>query len=422
MHGSPKALPMDTSPAAGRFPWPLVATAAIILLITMGARQTIGLFIAPLDSATGLGIVSISLAVAIGQFVWGLAQPVFGAFADRYGPGRVITFGGIMLAIGTAATPFVRSEWELIAVLGIVSAFGAGAGSLSILIGSVMQRLPGERRLSAAGIINAGGSLGQFVFAPIVQAVILGFGWVAAMLGVAGATLLTLPLAFAMRRRKTPAAEATPGTATATAEPGLSLGQQLKIAVADRSYWLLHLGFFTCGFHVAFLVTHLPGEVRLCGLSPMISANSLAIIGLANVVGSLGVGWLGTRYRLKHLLFWIYLLRAAAILVFMAAPKTATTFYVFALALGVTWLATLPPTAGIVGKLFGTRYLATLLGVSLAVHQIGGFYGAWLGGLAIARFGDYSWMWYADALLATFAALINLPIREAPVVCATAVA
>src|SRR5277367_6378418 len=208
--GQPKGLPMSTSPSA-RFPWPLVAAASTILLITMGARQTIGLFIAPLDSATGLGIVSISLAVAIGQFVWGLGQPVFGAFADRFGPGRVIAFGGIMLAAGMSMTPFVRSEWALIATLGIVSAFGAGAGSLSILIGSVMQRLTGDRRSFAAGIINAGGSLGQFVFAPIVQAAILGFGWVGAMLGVAAATLLTLPLALMMRRRN--AAPATPGVA-----------------------------------------------------------------------------------------------------------------------------------------------------------------------------------------------------------------
>jgi MFS family permease len=403
---------MNPSTSAGRFPWPLVIAASAILLITMGARQTIGLFIAPLDEATGLGIVSISLAVAIGQFVWGLGQPVFGAFADRYGPGRVIAFGGIMLCAGMAMTPFVRSEWALVGTLGIVSAFGAGAGSLSILIGSVMQRLSVERRSSAAGIINAGGSLGQFVFAPIVQAAILGFGWVGAMLGVAAATLLTLPLGLAMRRRN--ATPATPGTARP--EPGLTLGQQLKIASANRSYWLLHLGFFTCGFHVAFLVTHLPGEVRLCGLSPTIGANSLAIIGLANVVGSLGAGWLGTRFRLKHLLFWIYLGRATAILAFMMAPKTATTFYVFALALGVTWLATLPPTAGIVGKLFGMRYLATLIGLTLLTHQLGAFYGAWLGGLAVAHFGDYTWMWYADAALATFAALVNLPIREAPVV------
>jgi MFS family permease len=401
---------MSPSPTASRFPWPLVVTAALILLITMGARQTIGLFIAPLDATTGLGIVSISLAVAIAQFVWGLAQPVFGAVADRFGPGRVIAFGGIMLAVGTAATPFVRSEWQLIATLGIVSAFGAGAGSLSILIGSVMQRLPGERRSSAAGIINAGGSLGQFVFAPIVQAAIFAVGWVGAMIGVAGATLLTLPLAFAMRRRGDPA---TTAAARPMAEP-LTLRQQLKAAAADRSYWLLQLGFFTCGFHVAFLVTHLPGEVRLCGLSPVIGANSLAIIGLANVAGSLGAGWLGTRYRLKLLLVWIYLGRATAILCFMMAPKTALTFYIFAAALGVTWLATLPPTAGLVGKLFGTRYLATLIGFTMLSHQLGAFYGAWLGGIAVAHFGDYNWMFYADAALATFAALINLPIREAP--------
>jgi predicted MFS family arabinose efflux permease len=192
------------------------------------------------------------------------------------------------------------------------------------------------------------------------------------------------------------------------------------MAARDRSYWWLNFGFFTCGFHVAFLVTHLPGEVRLCGLSPSIAANSLAIIGIANIAGSLGAGWLGNRYRMKHLLFWIYLLRAAAVLAYLAAPKSATTFYIFAVALGLTWLATLPPTAGIVGKLFGVRYLATLLGVSLAVHQIGGFYGAWLGGIAVANLGDYNWMWYADALLATLAALSNLPIREARVVPAPA--
>jgi MFS family permease len=402
---------MNASPSPARMPWRMIAAASAILLITMGARQTIGLFIAPLDTATGLGIVAISLAVAIGQFVWGLAQPVFGAFADRYGAGRVIAFGGIMLALGTSLTTAVHSEWALIVTLGFVSAFGAGAGSLSILIGSVMQNLAGDRRSFAAGIINAGGSLGQFVFAPIVQMAILGFGWAGAMLGVAAATLLTLPLALLMRRPgrgRTPAVTAT--------DPGLSLKQQLKEAAAERSYWWLHLGFFTCGFHVAFLVTHLPGEVALCGLSPVVSANSLAIIGLANVVGSLGVGWLGTRFRLKHLLFWVYLIRAAAIVCFLLAPKTTLTFYLFAIALGVSWLATLPPTAGIVGKLFGTRYLATLIGLTLLTHQLGAFYGAWLGGIAIAHFGDYNWMWYADAALAVFAALINLPIREAPVV------
>lgn len=396
-----------TSARSGRA---VIVAAAAILLITMGARQTIGLFVAPLDEATGLGIARISLAVAIGQFVWGLAQPVFGAVADRFGTGRVIAVGGLLLAAGTALTPFAHSELALIATLGLLSAFGAGAGSLSILIGAVMQRLPSERRSSAAGVINAGGSLGQFVFAPLVQMAILGVGWAGAMIGVAAATLLTLPLALGMRRR---ASAASPAGGAATA--GMTLRQQLRHAAAERSYWWLHLGFFTCGFHVAFLVTHLPGEVRLCGLSPLISANSLAIIGLANVAGSLGAGWLGTRYRMKHLLFWIYLGRAAAILAFLAAPKTALTFYIFATALGVTWLATLPPTAGLVGKLFGTRYIATLIGLTMLSHQLGAFYGAWLGGIAVEHFGNYTGMFVADAALATFAALINLPIRESPV-------
>ena len=286
----------------------------------------------------------------------------------------------------------------------MLSAFGAGAGSLSFLIGAVAQRLAPEQRSLAAGFVNAGGSLGQFVFAPLVQMAIIGFGWVNAMLALAAAMLTTLPLAWPLRR---PEPASNPAAARSPAgEAGIGLGRQLAAAVRDPSYWWLNLGFFTCGFHVAFLVTH---------LSPSIAANSLAIIGIANIAGSLWVGWLGGRRRMKHLLFWIYLLRAAAVLVYMAAPKTALTFYVFAVALGLTWLATLPPTAGIIGKLFGVRYLSTLLGVSLAVHQLGGFYGAWLGGLAVANFGDYSWMWCADALLATLAALSNLPIREAPV-------
>jgi len=386
----------------------LLLVASAILMVTMGARQTIGLFIAPLNSATGLGIVAISLAAAIGQFSWGLAQPIFGALADRFGPGRVVALGGLVLAAGIALTPFVRTEFQLIVTLGVLTAIGAGAGSFSILIGAVLQRLPAERRSFAAGLINAGGSFGQFVFAPLLQVIIIGFGWVAALLTMAVFCLATVPLAWPLRGRGGPRTVAGPGEA-------LTLGAQLRVASRDTSYWCLHLGFFTCGFHVAFLVTHLPGQVQLCGLNPLVSANSLALIGLANVVGSLGIGWLGGRQRMKLLLFGVYFTRAVAVLAFMAAPKTALTFYVFAVVLGLTWLSTVPPTAGLVGKLFGVRYLATLFGLTLFSHQIGGFFGAWLGGIAVARFGDYTWMWYADAGLALLAALINLPIREAPV-------
>src|SRR5258708_16432602 len=220
------------------------------------------------------------------------------------------------------------------------------------------------------------------------------------MLGWGGASLIPLPLAGPLRRRDGIHVATGPG-----AVPATTLRAQLRIAMAEPSYWLLHLGFFTCGFHVAFLVTHLPGEVRLCGLPASISANSLAIIGLANVAGSLGSGWLGTRYRMKHLLFWLYLSRAVAVLLYLMAPKTEFTFYVFAAVLGVTWLSTVPPTAGLVGKLFGVQYLSTLFGLTLLSHQLGGVYGASLGGLALSPLRGSGSVWCADALPAPAAAV-----------------
>lgn len=410
--------PFDPSPRAA---WTLILVASAIMMITMGARLTSGLFLSPLNTATGLGVASISFVMAVAQLMWGAAQPVFGAVADKYGPGRVIALGGLMLAAGTAATPFVDSQWALLLTMGFLSAAGAGAGSFSILIGATAQRLPAERRAFASGFINAGGSFGQFVFAPLMGAIIAGAGWIWAMLTMAAATLLTIPLAWPLRGRKAAtvspvsAAGAAPA-ASQPAPPSISLGQQLRQAMRDRSYICLHLGFFTCGFHIAFLVTHLPGEVALCGLPASVSATALALIGLFNIAGSLGAGMLASRYRMKSLLFWIYASRAVLVALYLLAPKTAWTFYLFAAALGATWLATVPPTAGLVGKLFGVRYLATLFGMTLLSHQIGGFFGAWLGGLAIVHTGDYSWMWYADMALALAAALVNLPIREAAVV------
>jgi predicted MFS family arabinose efflux permease len=334
--------------------------------------------------------------------------------ADKYGPGRVIVLGAVLLAAGLAATPFVTSQWALVATLGIVSAAGAGAGSFSILIGATAQRLPGERRPFASGFINAGGSFGQFVFAPLLQAIIGVAGWVQAMLVMAVATLLTIPLAWPMRGKPPQA------STTGSGAPAITLGEQLRVALRDPSYLCLHAGFFTCGFHIAFLVTHLPGEVALCGLAPGVAGTTLGLIGLFNIGGSLGVGALASRYRMKSLLVAMYASRAAIIALYLLAPKTALTFYLFAAALGATWLATVPPTAGLVGKLFGMRYLSTLFGLTLLSHQVGGFFGAWLGGLSFVHFGDYTWMWYADIVLALGAALVNLPIREAAVARAAA--
>ena len=385
----------------------LVLAAAAMLLLTFGVRQTTGLFVAPIHLDTGVGIATISLALAIGQFVWGAVQPVFGAIADRHGAEPVLVAGGLLLAAGLALAPFLPSGPGLMLTLGVLTAAGAGAGSFSILIGATAGRLPPERRSFAAGFINAGGSLGQFVFAPLLQLVIGAAGWTVAMLGMAATSLLTLPLARVFRRR--------PGETVIVHEAKFEdrgLRHQLQIAVRDRSYWLLHLGFFTCGVHIAFLVTHLPGEIALCGLPASVSAASIALIGLFNVAGSLAAGKLGERFRMKWILAAMYASRALLIVLYLLAPPSALTFYLFAAGLGLSWLATVPPTAGLVGKLFGPRYLGTLFGLTLLTHQIGGFFGAWLGGVALEHSGSYQWMWYADIVLALLAAAANLPIRE----------
>lgn len=385
--------------------WPLALAAAAIMLITMGIRQSMGLFIAPINTTTGMGIANISFALAIAQLMWGAIQPVAGAVADRFGTNRVLAGGIVILASGCALAPLIPGQFGLIVSIGILSAVGSGIASFSVLFGAVAQQLPANRQGLASGFINAGGSFGQFLFAPIVQRLIASFGWMGAFWTLAVASLAALPLIGKVSHGGTaPLRTATP--------PG-GLKGAVTDAFKDNSYLLLHAGFFTCGFHIAFLVTHLPGEVNLCGLPPSVASWSLAIIGLANIVGSIVAGLAVGRYRSKLVLFWMYASRAVMVLLYLASPRTDLTFYIFAAGLGFTWLATVPPTARLVGKLFGTRYLATLFGLVLFTHQVGAFFGAWLGGVAFARGGDYSWMWYADATLAAAAALVNLPIREA---------
>ncbi|MGD9601426.1 MAG: MFS transporter [Gammaproteobacteria bacterium] len=390
-------------------PWALVAAAGGILLLNMGARQSLGLFIAPIDATRPVDLVGISFAFAVSQLVWGAVQPVFGALVERWGTFRIIVLGAALVAIGTAATPYVQSSAGLSLTLGVLAAAGAGAGSFSILIGWLARHVPDERRALASGVINAGSSLGQFVFAPLTQWLIETWGWVHALHVLAASALAVIPLAWLLAR-------GTARVALPAAPAGeiTHLGAQLRVAFRDRSYLLVHAGFFTCGFHIGFLTTHLPGEVALCSLAPTVSARALALIGLFNIAGSVIAGWLCQRHRMKHVLAAMYASRAVLIVAYLFAPKTPFTFYAFAAALGFTWLATVPPTAGLVGKLFGTRFLATLFGLALFSHQVGGFFGAWLGGVTMSRYGDYTWMWYADAVLALLAAAANLPIREAP--------
>lgn len=386
----------------------ITLAAAGILMVTMGARQSLGLFLGPINTSTGLGIVTISFAFAIAQFSWGAIQPLAGAAADRWGARPVLLTGIVVMALGMALTPLWGSSWGLIFTQGLLVAMGAGAGSFSVLIGAAAQRMSDEARGTAAGVINAGSSLGQFVFAPVTQKLIQLLGWMGALYSLAVLVLAALPLVGKLTRGGH--GHAHPAHAVA---PAGGLRQALRQALGDRSYWLLHAGFFTCGFHIAFLVTHLPTEVDLCGLAPTVASTALALIGLSNIVGSLWVGHLVGVYRSKMILALMYASRAALIGWYLLMPSEPWVFYVFAIGLGLTWLATVPPTAGIIGKLFGVRYLGTLFGLTLLSHQIGGFLGAWLGGLAVTRFGNYGWMWGADIALALMAAVINLPIREA---------
>lgn len=388
--------------------WGLIIISAIIFAITMGVRQSLGLFIAPINSSLGLDIVSISFALAVGQFMWGLAQPIFGAIADKKGSLGVLIIGALMMFIGLVLTPFVKTDWGLVLTLGILSAAGAGAGSFSILIGATAKQMPVEKRAFAGGFINAGGSFGQFVFAPLAQSIINGFGWMYAMFTLAITTLFTIPLAYLLGAKK----EKKVIEENKSTTDEIKLKQQIFEAFKNKNYLYLHAGFFTCGFHIAFLITHLPGEVAMCGHSASVSATALALIGFFNIFGSLYAGYLGSKYKMKYILAILYASRALMIFIYLISPKTELNFYIFSAFLGLTWLATVPPTAGLVGKFFGTKYLATLFGLTLLTHQIGGFLGAWMGGLFIKYTGDYSSMWYLDILLALLAAIVNLLIEE----------
>jgi MFS family permease len=401
---------MTQAPASlARHPaaWLVILAAAGTFALTMGARQSMGLFVGTLNSATGLGLASISLAFAFGQLWWGLTQPLAGIVADRVGAGRVLLAGVLLVGLGTALVPYMHTTWSLVLAIGVLAAGGAGMAGPSVLMAATTRMIPPERRGMATGLVNAGGSFGQFVFAPIAQGVTAAAGWVAALQTLAVLSLLALPAAWVLRGSSN-AAVGGAGTA-----PRTGTREAIAQALATPSYRLLCAGFFVCGFHVAFIATHLPGVVAACQLPPAVGAWSLAVIGLFNIVGSFAMGWAVNRWRMKSLLSAVYAARALAVLLFLLAPKTTAVMLVFAAVLGLTFLSTVPPTAGLVAKFFGPANMATLFGIVMLAHQMGGFLGAYFGGKTFEWSGSYDWMWYADIVLAVGAALVHLPIREA---------
>ena len=386
--------------------WLVLLAAAATFALTMGTRQTMGLFLSPLNTSTGLGVGSISLAFAFGQLWWGLTQPFAGAFADRVGAGRVLFIGVLLVAVGTFVTPFMTSTAGLIFAIGVLAAGGAGMAGPAVLMAATARLIPADKRGMATGIVNAGGSFGQFLMAPIAGALMVSVGWASAMQVLACIVLLALPAAFFLKGNPVQAG-------AASSAPPLATGAAIRQALHTPSFLMLAGGFFVCGFHVAFLATHLPGVVASCGLPTQWGAWSLAMLGLFNIVGSVAMGWAVGRWRMKSLLSLVYATRAVAVVVFLLAPKTGTVVLVFAAVMGLTFLSTVPPTAGLVAKFFGVGNMATLFGVVMLTHQVGGFLGAYLGGKVFDATGSYNWIWYVDIALAVGAALIHLPIQEA---------
>ena len=399
----------DSTPAAGavRLPalWLVLLAAAGTFALTMGVRQTMGLYLPSLNTATHLGLGSISLAFAFGQLWWGLTQPFAGAMADKVGAGRVLFTGAALVALGTIITPFMTSTAGLIFAIGVLAAGGAGMAGPAVLMSAATRLIPPDRRGLATGVVNAGGSFGQFLMAPIAAALMLDIGWANAMQVLGLLVLLALPAAFVLKGnalQAAPAGQKVEGT-----------GAAIRRALAEPGYLMLAAGFFVCGFHVAFLATHMPGVIASCDLPAQWGGWSLAIIGLFNIVGSVAMGWAVGRWRMKSLLSLVYASRGIAVLVFLLAPKTGPVVLLFSAVMGLTFLSTVPPTAGLVAKFFGPANMATLFGLVMLTHQVGGFLGAWLGGKVFEWTGSYDWMWYADIVLAAGAALIHLPIREA---------
>lgn len=390
----------------------LTAAAVALLAVTMGSRSVFGLFLSPLNTATGLGIATISFAVAVSQLTWGAAQPFCAMLAERYGVVRIILAGTLLSAATGALLPFAHSAGSLIAVFA-VGGIAATAGSPSLLVGTVSQRVSAKRRGLVAGIVGAGGPLGQLVLAPVTQALISLAGWINAALAVAALSLAALPLAFVFRPKEQAAS-------AAIVRPKGSVTE----ALASPRYWVINGTFFICGFHVFFLVTHFPGVIELCGLPAAVSGVSLAVLGLFNIAGSVGAGFVVQRYSMKGTLATLFVARMLAIGLFLIAPKTSFTVLAFSAWMGLTYMAVLPPTAGLIGRLFGADRLPTLLAITFVVHQAGAFLGSWLGGVVLEKTGGYDSMWILDLTLAGLAAVAAACVKDSipkPTVRSTAI-
>jgi predicted MFS family arabinose efflux permease len=387
-------------------PWIVIACAALIVTLAIGVRQSFGLFLPQMSVALDIGRGSFGLALALQNLLFGLAQPFVGALADRHGAGRVVLAGTILYVIGLAAAALAGSALGLHLSFGILIGVALSATTFVVVLGAVGRVVPAERRSLAFGVVTAGGSLGQFLVVPAAQMLLGELGYRTALVALAGGIALMIVLALGVAGRPASAADAGPRQ---------SLGEALREASRHRGYWLLNAGFFVCGFHIAFIATHFPAYFDDRGLGLQIGATALALVGLFNIFGSYLFGLSGDYWRKQYVLSGLYAARAVVIALFLLTPLTSTTALLFAAAMGFLWLGTVPLTSGLVGQIFGIRYLSTLYGIVFLSHQVGSFFGAWTAGLIYDRTGSYDVAWGASIVLGILAAIVHLPIGDTPV-------
>jgi MFS family permease len=401
---------MSASSNPARVPPELVVLAGcLIALIGFGPRASAGLFQVPMTVEYGWGRDIFGLAIALQNLLWGLGQPFAGAVADRFGATRVLCAGALLYALGLVVMANASTPGMLHLGAGVLIGFGLAGCSFNLVIGAFSKLLPEAWRPLAFGAGTAAGSFGQFLYPPIGSALIEAFGWTATLIVFAASTLLVLPLSLALATRpQGPAADRA-------SLPKQSIPQALGEAFRHRSYVLLVLGFFTCGFQLHFITVHLPAYLKDSSLPLWVGGWTLAAIGLANAIGSLGSGWLSARVSKKWLLAWIYFGRSAVILAFILLPPSPASAIIFGIAIGFLWLSTVPPTSALVMLMFGTRYMGMLYGFAFFSHQVGGFLGVWLGGVLYEAYGSYNVVWWLSIALGIASAVINLPIEERPV-------
>jgi MFS family permease len=391
-----------------------VVAGAVVISAAMGIRQTFGLFVGSYPAAHDLPVATIAFAIALHNLVWGFAQPIAGAAADRHGSAPVVGVGAVLFAAGLTLPALVPTGPMLVLGIGVLVGAGISCTSFGVVLTAVGRSVPAERRSAALGLVSAGGSAGQVLLVPLAQGVTALSGPSVALMALAGCMLAVAPLGLVLDRGER-AGGGGPAAVGAAGGPAMPLRAAVAQALRNRGYCLLTLGFFTCGFQLAFIATHLPAYLTLCGVATGMGATALALIGLFNMVGSWGCGWLGGRYPQPRLLGWLYLIRGAAIAAFFLAPKTEAAVILFAAVMGLTWLGTVPLTSGLVAKVFGTRHLGTLFGLCFLSHQIGSFLGSWLGGWVFDATGSYGAVWIATAVAGLVAALLHFPIDDTPV-------